>query len=197
MPDVASDDEVLSDVRAACKGDGLAYARIIRSYQQTVARRMKRFGRTQNDIEELVHEVFVETYFSLPKFRADAPFEHWLQRIATRVGYRYWKREHKRRRVDELPLQYAEHIAAVEENSGLDASEAAKVLTALLDQLSPRDRLVITLLHVEGHSVEETAQLTGWSSAMVKVQAYRARGKLRRLTETSQTKFKANLRTSP
>ena len=61
--------------------------------------------------------------------------------------------------------------------------EAAETLHHVLDRLSPRDRLVITLLHLENHTVAETAALTGWSQTMVKVQAFRARSKLRKLLE--------------
>jgi RNA polymerase sigma-70 factor (ECF subfamily) len=64
-----------------------------------------------------------------------------------------------------------------------NADEAAETLHRVLDQLSPRDRLVVTLLHLENRTVAETAALTGWSQTMVKVQAFRARGKLRKLLE--------------
>src|SRR5262245_47301985 len=91
-PSMRSRDQMLSaDVRAAVGGDGEAYARIIRQHQGAIATRMMRFSREPGIVEELVHEVFVEAYFSLSRFRGDAPLEHWLQRIATRVGYRYWK----------------------------------------------------------------------------------------------------------
>ena len=158
-------------MRAAQCGDAAAYSRIIRRYQPLLCRRMMHFARGKAEVEELVHDVFVEAYFSLPKFREDAPFDHWLQRIATRVGYRYWKRLRKRRKLEERPLELAGNVAAAEIDSELDAAEAADALSALLDQLSPRDRLVVTLLHVEGRTVEETATLTGWSRTMVKVQA--------------------------
>ena len=87
-----ADEAMLADVKAAAGGDGEAYRRIIDRYQDTIARRMVRFTRDPRMIEELVHDVFVEAYFGLGGYRGDAPFEHWLQRIATRVGYRYWTR---------------------------------------------------------------------------------------------------------
>jgi RNA polymerase sigma-70 factor (ECF subfamily) len=180
MADAGGEEDVLKDVRAARGGDGAAYGRIIRRYQQTLVRRMIRFARTPGDVEELVQDVFVQAYFSLPKFREEAAFEHWLQKIATRVGYRYWKRLRKLNKTEAQPLEMAADIAAGERNSG---SEEAEALRVMMQRLGPRDRLVITLLHVEERSVEETAQLTGWSRTMVKVQAYRARGKLRRMME--------------
>ncbi len=55
-----------------------------------------------------------------------------------------------------------------------------------LEQLAPRDRLVLTLLYLESRSVAEAADLAGWSETMVKVQAHRARKRLRKLLETKE-----------
>ena len=73
-----------------------AYARLVRRYQSEIADQMWRFSRQVSVAEELVQEVFVEAYFSLAKFRGQSPLLHWLRRIATRVGYRYWKHEARR-----------------------------------------------------------------------------------------------------
>ena len=51
----------------------------------------------------------------------------------------------------------------------------------LLEQLKPQDRLVISLMNLEGRTIEEVRQITGWSEAVTKVRAFRARGKLRKL----------------
>src|SRR5579862_5261057 len=80
------------DVTASLGGDAEAYRRIVRRHQDAVARRMRRFARGAAGVEELTHDVFVEAYFSLANYSGRAPFVHWLNRIATRVGYRYWKR---------------------------------------------------------------------------------------------------------
>jgi RNA polymerase sigma-70 factor (ECF subfamily) len=58
---------------------------------------------------------------------------------------------------------------------------AAEAVHETLAQLRPRDRLVLTLMYLEEHSVAEVADLTGWSETMVKVQAWRAKRKLRKL----------------
>jgi RNA polymerase sigma-70 factor (ECF subfamily) len=59
--------------------------------------------------------------------------------------------------------------------------EAAERLRPALDALKPKERLIITLLHIEERSVAEIAQLTGWSESNVKVRALRARHKLKEL----------------
>ena len=51
----------------------------------------------------------------------------------------------------------------------------------LLTRLSAEDRLVLTLLDVEGFSVAEISEMTNWSISKVKVRAHRARAHLRRI----------------
>ena len=55
--------------------------------------------------------------------------------------------------------------------------------TKLLARLSAEDRLVLTLLDVEGFSVAEIAEMTNWSISKVKVRAHRARANLRRVLQ--------------
>ena len=170
-----------ADITASLAGDGEAFRRIVLRYQQSIAKRMRRFGRDTATVEELVQDVFVEAYFSLRGYSAKAPFEHWLNVIATRVGYGFLKKRQKQMRSKSHVNDLENYSASQIENP----SEAAEALHHVLDRLSPRDRLAITLLHLENHTVAETAALTGWSKAMVKVQAFRARGNLRRLLEKS------------
>jgi RNA polymerase sigma-70 factor, ECF subfamily len=175
------DERILADVAAASRGDGEAYARIIGRYQNTIARRMTRFTRDPAAVEELVHDVFVEAYFSLSRYRGDAPLEHWLARIATRVGYRYWtRRRQENERTVSLEVRIHDPAAPADETD-----DAADEVAVLLEKLPPRDRLVLTLLYIESHTVAEAADLAGWSQTMVKVQAYRARQKLRKLMNAS------------
>ncbi len=132
---------------------------------------MRTFDRQPRIVEELTQEVFVEAYFSLRKYRGDGEFAAWLNRIATRVGYRYWKRQQRSREV----IQASDWWRAVPESlvEKVDPSRAAELVRVLLDQLPPRDRLVLLLLYVEGHTIAEAARLAGWSQIMIRVQAFR------------------------
>lgn len=173
-----------TDIAATLDGDGQAYARIVRRYQDQITAQMWRLSRQRNDCEQLVHEVFVEAYVSLRQFKGRAPFLHWLRKIATRVGYRYWKQQARARRQAAVPLQdWHRSVPAVEAG---EAEEAAALVHGMLDKLPPRDRLVLTLIYLEECSVAEAAELSGWSQTMVKVQAHRARKKLKKLLEEKQ-----------
>jgi RNA polymerase sigma-70 factor (ECF subfamily) len=173
------------DVRAALGGDGDAYARLVARYQQPIGSYMWRFTRDRVQWEELVHDVFVEAYLSLRGYRGEAPLLHWLRKIATRVGYRWWKRRTRQKAEASLELQEWDQVAAADLR--IDAArEAGQQVHALLATLPARDRLVLTLLYLEECSVAEAARLCGWSRTMVKVQAFRARKKLKKLLERGE-----------
>jgi len=164
------------DIQSTLAGDHEAFARLVRRYQRRVARWMWRFTRDRARCEELVQDVFVEAFFGLAGYRGKAPLEHWLARIATRVGYRFWKGRAKD--AGTVSLDGFEHVAAPAEQLG--PSAAAEMVHSLLAGLRPAERLVLTLQYLEQCSVKEIARRTGWSKAMVKMRAHRARKKLRR-----------------
>ncbi len=177
-------DKDMRDIRHSLQGDGYAYARLIGRYQNKVAARMRRFAGNAGDHEELVQEVFVQAFRSLASYRGEAPFEHWLATISTRVGYGFWKNLSRERSTHWVPIEDLDQLAVTEPHE-IDPKWAADILYRLMDKLPPRDRLVLLLRYVEEHSVQETADLTGWTQTMVKVQSWRARQKLKKLFQES------------
>ncbi len=173
------------DVRLAGQGDGDAYRRLIERHQDHVSKILWRFSRDRGVHEELVQDVFVESYLSLNHYRGQAPFEHWLTRIATRVGYRHWKEKARRRRMEPFDVQEWEKATDADVPQSLEPDQAAELLHRLFEQLTPRDRLVLTLRYLEQCDVIETARRTGWTKTLVKVQTLRARNRLRKLMEHS------------
>ncbi|MBI5724152.1 MAG: RNA polymerase sigma factor [Planctomycetes bacterium] len=177
----------LQDIQACLAGDGAAYEAIVRRHQSAIARRMWRFTRDRSDLEELVHETFVQAYMGLRNFRGEAPFEHWLNRIATRVGYSHWKVRSERASHPTVSLADWDG-AGPDDTQKVDSRDAAEALHSLLAALPPRDRLVLTLLYIEERPVSEAADLAGWTETMVKVQAFRARKKLKAVIEHREKK---------
>jgi len=172
----------IEDVRLSRRGDGDAYSRLIERHQEYISRIMWRFSRDRRLHEELVQDVFVEAYLSLATYREKAPFAHWLARIATRVGYAYLKQSARHRAKESFTLKEWDRLLD-DSSHQTEPSQAAEFLYRLLEQLPPRDRLVLTLRFLEDCDVAETARRTGWSEAMVKVQTWRARKKLQKLFE--------------
>ena len=168
---------------ASVRGDDEAYGRLVRRYEKPITGLLWRFTRDPAQCEELVQQVFVEAYFSLKTYRGDAPLLHWLRKIATRTGYRFWREKAKEPQETSLPeFDMLEGIEAVEEDR-IDPAEAAGVLDSLLGRLPPDDRLVLTLMYFEECSTQDIAERIGWTRAKVKTQALRARRKMKEIAE--------------
>jgi RNA polymerase sigma-70 factor, ECF subfamily len=169
-------------VEAALAGDDDAYAELALRHKGRVFGVAARFAQDAAELEDICQEVFVQAYFKLSQYRRDSPFEHWILRITTYKCYDYLR---KRRR--SAPAVSVE--AMLESGYEPSAPErpvphpGVELLHAAMAQLSPKERLVITLLELEERSVKEIADSTGWSVANVKVRAFRARAALRKLME--------------
>jgi RNA polymerase sigma-70 factor (ECF subfamily) len=168
------------EIAACLGGDDKSYARLVQRYEAQITKLMWRFSRDPAECEELVQEVFVEAYFSLKSYRGRAPFLHWLRKIGTRVGYRFWKEQAKRKAL--VPLTDFDAIEKKDTNE-VDSQIAAEILHSLLARLSKADRLVLTLMYFEQNSTREIAARMGWNRAMVKMRALRARKKLKKIAE--------------
>jgi len=174
-------EEDLQDIADSLAGNGEGFTRLVRRYQDRVAAQMWRFTRDAVVLDQLVQDVFVEAYLSLKGFRGRAPFLHWLRRVATRVGFRYWKSRARMQDREEAWKENNLNLTAAPET--LAPREAADTLYRLLGKLPPADRLVLTLFYFEDRDVKEIAAQSGWNWTLVKVRLHRARKKLKSLLE--------------
>jgi RNA polymerase sigma-70 factor, ECF subfamily len=183
------DDEIIRRVLA---GDTDLFEELLMRYQEHVGRIVA--GHVPREIvDEVAHDVFVRAYTSLPTYSFRTPFSHWLSTIAVRSCYDAWRSVSARKEVSlsgssdaaEEQQQWIEHVLATESKERFDVmvrqQDATNLLQGALAQLSPENRMVITLVHLEGRSVREAAELLGWSVVNVKVRAHRARQQLRKI----------------
>ena len=169
-----------ADIEACLAGDENAYGRLVKRYESELAKLMWRFCRDSAVCEELVQEVFVEAYFGLAGFRGEAPFSHWLKRIGSRVGYRFWRNQS--REAGRFSLEDYDGVAPEPDND-ITPEQAGEILHRLLAHLNDADRLVLTLMYFDECSTRDIAERMGWTRAMVKMRASRARRKLKSIAE--------------
>jgi RNA polymerase sigma-70 factor (ECF subfamily) len=173
-------------IAAVLKGDAASFEPLVRRHSPRVFATARRYARREDEVEDIVQEIWLKAFQKLGSFRGEAPFEHWLMRMTVRTCYDFL-RAHQRNRestfteLSKEEVDWLERHAPSGEDSG-DAEAAARQLVArLLEKLSPPARMIITLLEIEEKSVKEIARLTGWSVPLVKVRAFRARAEMRKL----------------
>jgi RNA polymerase sigma-70 factor (ECF subfamily) len=137
--------------------------------------------------EDLAQETFLKMFSRLDQYRGSVPFTHWVSRIAltTCIDQLRAQRRRPELRWADLSQEEADVLDAVtadDRSQGPDEALAARELVQrLLDQLNPADRMVVQMRDLEQKTVAEISALTGWSEALVKVRAFRARRKLQKL----------------
>jgi RNA polymerase sigma-70 factor (ECF subfamily) len=146
-------------------------------------------------VEDIVQEVFIKAYQKLDGFRGEAPFEHWLMRLAVRTCYDFLRRHQRNREttfseLTEAESDWLDRFVVQPESASEEAEAARQLIDKVLSRLSPPARLVITLLEIEERSVKEISQITGWPGPLVKVRAFRARAEMKKiLTRIARHKY--------
>jgi len=167
-------------VDAALAGDDGAYAGLVARHKRRVFGLAARFARDSDELEDLCQETFVRAYEHLKEYRREAPFEHWLVRIAVRICHDQLR---KRQRERGVPLEEVGDLRDLAGDTRRSTEEIRRMLFRAMERLKPDERLIITLLELEEYTVRETAELTGWSETNVKVRGHRARQSLKRILE--------------
>lgn len=182
-------------IEAVKRGDAASFEPLVKKYLPRVFATARRYARREDEVEDIVQEVWVKAFQKLGSFRGEAPFEHWLMRLAVRTCYDSL-RTHQRNRektfseLTEPEQDWLDRFVKDPDSAGENAAAARLLVERALERLSAPARLVITLLEIEDRSVKEIAALTGWSVPLVKVRAFRARAEMRKvLARMSKEKY--------
>ena len=172
-------------VQAALQHDDEAARALVRRLYPSVAKivRAHRTRRTAED--DLCQMIFIRVFQKLSQFSGKVPLEHWVSRIAVNTCLNQIESERIRPEVRHADLSteeqaVIENLATTSEELAPDQRFASRQLVDhLLAALKPVERLAIDLLYLQGRSVEEIRKITGWSAALIKVRAFRARQKMK------------------
>ena len=167
--------------------EGAARQLVEQLYAQVIGivrRRIRQFSHASE--EDIAQDVFVKMFHKLHQYKGEVPFNHWVSRIATNTALnaiRGLRNRVELRRADlseseERALEISTSTGPFDSASPSEASAARELLGKLLDRLSPKERLAIELLDVEGHTSEEAAAISGVRASALRARAARARRKL-------------------
>jgi RNA polymerase sigma-70 factor (ECF subfamily) len=172
-------------VQAALQHDDEAARALVRRLYPTVAKIVRAHRSRRTAEEDLCQMIFIRVFQKLSQFSGKVPLEHWVSRIAVNTCLNQIESERIRPEVRHADLSteeqaVIENLATTSEELAPDQRFASRQLVDhLLATLKPVERLAIDLLYLQGRSVEEIRKITGWSAALIKVRAFRARQKMK------------------
>jgi RNA polymerase sigma-70 factor (ECF subfamily) len=186
-PGVELDESAL--IRAAQNGDEDAFARLVRAYDQNVLRLAMNLLRSPEDARDLYQEAFLRVYRNLHSFRFDCSFHTWLYRIVTNLCLDQLRKRKVRKEESSVvvtPEGPLDRMDAVQEERvdgnpqrNLFSGELRTRIKEVLEQLTPRERMVFELRHYQGLRLRNIGEALGTTEEAAKNCLFRATQKMR------------------
>ncbi len=185
-----NDITVIKNVLLGKQGD---YAILVNKYQRYVFSIVLRYVTNREVAEEISQDVFIKAYRNLGSFKGESKFSTWLYTIVHTTCL-----SHLRKKKEETVLLEEETMILLHDKKNHQESPYNKYenldrttsLNAAINHLPHSDAQIITLFYIAEQSVSEIAEITGISTANVKVKLFRSRMKLKEIIEQ---KFKQEL----
>jgi len=166
-------------VRRVVGGDAALFEILMRRYNQRVYRAVRAVLRTDDEVEDVMQQAYLNAFANLRQFAERAQFSTWLIRIAVNEALaRLRKRDRDAWDGDEDVMSRIESAAPNPEQQA-QTSELREVMEEELAALPATYRTVLVLRDVEGLSTAETASSLDVSEEVVKTRLHRARAMVR------------------
>ena len=129
-------------IAAVLNGDTASFEPLVTKYQGRVFSTARRYARRESEIDDIVQEVFIKAYQKLSGYRGEAPFEHWLMRLAVRTCYDFL-RGHQRNRetvfteLTEPERDWLDQFVVQPDGASEHAEAARELIDKVLSRLTP------------------------------------------------------------
>jgi len=176
-------------IRAAQAGDQAAFERLVRAHDRSVLRLAMNLLRSEEDAYDVYQETFLRVFRSLHLFRFDCSFQTWLYRIVSNLCVDQLRRR-KVRREESAVVETAEgprdrtdvHPDARPHGDPervLLSRQLGQRIGRVLQELTPRERMVFELRHYQGLRLKAIGDALGTSEEAAKTCLFRATQKMR------------------
>lgn len=166
------ENEDLMYVARVKNGDSHSFRFLVEKYQNMAFTIAYKVTKDEEDAKDASQEGFVKAYQQIHRYEGKAKFSTWLYTIIYRAAidkskmrkFFYIDREREE-------IQYTEDTPV----SLLLEGEQETFVAKAIDSLPPNESLMITLFYMNGSSIKEIADISGFSETNVKVKLFRAK----------------------
>jgi RNA polymerase sigma-70 factor (ECF subfamily) len=137
------------------------------------------FAPTDADRQDLIQEILLQLWRSVPRFEGKAKCSTWVYRVAMNTALA-WRRKEIHRQVPQIPLLDIETVVAESDALTTERRELVELLYEAIRQL-PRIDACIVMMSLDGLSYREMAEVLGISESHVGVKLNRAKEQLGKL----------------
>ena len=149
------DDDVL--IERAVRGDEQALERLFRRYYATINKFAQKICRDPTDAEDITQEAFVNLMGSIDSFDRRSAFSTWLYRVVLNKAIDLRRKDARRGRLAERLRQ----LTPSSYEAPQDATVAARQVVEFLLDFPERERDAALLVHGEGLTHRQAAEIIG------------------------------------
>ena len=155
-----------------------AFGEIVESYSERLYWHVRRFLCSHEDTDDLLQEIFIKIWSSLPSFRGDSSLYTWIYRIATNESLNFLQKQKIRAalRFESMSSKLEEKI---DEDNGVDGNEAQKALMKAVQRLPAKQRTVFIMRWFDDLSYEDISEILGTSVGALKASYHFASEKIK------------------
>ncbi len=173
---IPDDKHILNQIR---KGDVSAFSILIGRYRHMVYTLAFQLLKNHEDAEEVAQDAFFKAYKGLSKFEGRSSFSTWIYRITYHESIsRLRKHKHEQVSFEEEQISRQPFHFDEQEFRKLEADDRKHFLNEALTRIKSEEAAVLTLFYFDELSVDEIAEVTGFSASNVKVKLHRGRHSL-------------------
>ena len=169
-------------MRSILSGRSERFRELVERHQDRIFAILSRYERDRGRVEDIAQDVFMKAWRHLKKFDPlKAPFENWLSRIATNAALSHLRAEKRFRKqipISQLGEGAHEWLQQEDDSAPLEAIEAREILNYCMADLTPDQKLILTMAELEGRTSAEISELTGKAAGTIRVNLHRAKKKL-------------------
>lgn len=155
------------------------FGRWMACHQGLISKVARSFVRNEEDVADLVQEIRLQLWLSLPRYQGAAKESTWIYRVCLNTAMA-WKRSERRWRARRAASPVIANIDGSEARRWQDLEDRVARLYAAIRRL-PRGEAALVLLYLDDLSYREMGEVLGLSESLVGVKLHRARKALSRL----------------
>jgi RNA polymerase sigma-70 factor (ECF subfamily) len=174
-------------------GDGDAFEAFVRTYSGRLLLVARRIVGNEEDAHDAVQDAFLSAFKGIGQFQGQSQLGTWLHRIVVNAALGRLRSRERRpeKSIEDLLPHFSEGEHQIDPpvpwkttpETTAQEQETRELVRRCINQLPETYRIVLLLRDIEELATEETAQMLGTSTAVVKTRLHRARQALRSLLD--------------
>ena len=155
-----------------------AFDQIVSSYTERLYWHVRRFTCSHEDSNDLLQDIFIKVWSSLPSFRGDSQLFTWLYRIATNEVLNHMRKQRLRALVS-LDSKANFLAKKIDEDAYFNGNELQRELHKAIQRLPEKQRIVFCFRYFDEMKYEEISEITNTSVGALKASYHFAYNKIK------------------